>query len=110
MSCPSLAIDPFAEHFLDDPYAHHDALRDPRHWPDPDAFDITRNASGHVGFGFGIHQCLGQMVARMEMEAVLGALIAQVTEIRPTGAPRVRLNNTLHALESVPVALIPARA
>lgn len=84
------------------------ANRDPRRWNDPDAFDITRNASGHVGFGFGIHQCLGQMVARMEMEAVLGALTAQVQEIRPTDAPRVRLNNTLHALESVPVELIPA--
>ena len=84
------------------------ANRDPRHWADPDAFDVTRNASGHVGFGFGIHQCLGQMVARMEMEAVLGALIAQVAEIHPTSAPRIRLNNSLHALGSVPVELIPA--
>lgn len=84
------------------------ANRDPRRWADPDAFDITRNASGHVGFGFGIHQCLGQMVARMEMEAVLGALVEQVAEIRPTAAGRIRLNNTLHALESVPVELVAA--
>lgn len=83
------------------------ANRDPRKWADPDAFDITRSASGHVGFGFGIHQCLGQMVARMEAEAVLEALIAQVSEIRLAGVPEHRLNNTLHALARVPVDLIP---
>ena len=83
------------------------ANRDPRKWADPDAFDITRSASGHVGFGFGIHQCLGQMVARMEAEAVLDALIAQVSEIRLAGVPEHRLNNTLHALARVPVDLIP---
>ena len=84
------------------------ANRDPRHWARADAFDIARSASGHVGFGFGIHQCLGQMVARMEAEAVLAALIPRVAEIRLAGAPVRRLNNTLHALGSLPVELVPA--
>lgn len=83
------------------------ANRDPRRWDNPDRFDITRNASGHVGFGFGIHQCLGQMVARFEAEAVLAALLAQVREIRPMGKPVRRLNNTLYALGSLPVDLLP---
>ena len=57
------------------------ANRDPRRWaspehPDPDAFDLTRDPSGHVGFGMGIHQCIGQHVARLEAEAVLTALAA----------------------------------
>jgi cytochrome P450 len=44
------------------------ANRDPRQWastehPDPDAFDLTRDPSGPVGFGVGIHQCIGQHVA-----------------------------------------------
>lgn len=82
------------------------ANRDPRKWDDPDSFIVTRNASGHVGMGFGIHQCLGQMVARIEMETVLKALIEKVAEIRPTNRAKVRLNNTLHALESLPVKLI----
>ncbi len=82
------------------------ANRDPRHWERADSFDITRVASGHVGFGFGIHQCLGQMVARMEAEALLKALIPRVREIRLAGAPVRRLNNTLHALASLPVELI----
>jgi len=84
------------------------ANRDPLKWADPDRFDITRQASGHVGFGFGIHQCLGQMVARMEAEAVATALLTHVAEIRATGPARRRLNNTLHAIGELPVELIPA--
>jgi len=84
------------------------ANRDPRRWDDPDRFDIGRQASGHVGFGFGIHQCLGQMVARLEMEAMLGALIPRVAEIRPAAPVVRRLNNTLHAIGSLPVELIAA--
>lgn len=84
------------------------ANRDPRKWEDADRFEITRVASGHVGFGFGIHQCLGQMVARMEAEAVTKALLANVGEIRATGPVRRRLNNTLHAIGELPIELIPA--
>lgn len=81
------------------------ANRDPRRWDDADRFSITRNASGHVGFGYGIHQCLGQMVARFEAEAVLSALIEQVARIRPVAKATRRLNNTLYAIGSLPVEL-----
>lgn len=84
------------------------ANRDPLRWSEPDMFDINRNASGHVGFGFGIHQCLGQMVARFEAEAVLEALVDQVSEIRLVQAPRRRLNNTLYAIEALQVQLVAA--
>jgi len=84
------------------------ANRDPRKWPDPDRYDIQRQASGHVGFGFGIHQCLGQMVARLEAEMVLAALIPRVKAIRLTGPPERRINNTLHALARLPVEFEPA--
>lgn len=84
------------------------ANRDPRRWDDPDRFDIGRQASGHVGFGFGIHQCLGQMVARMEAEAVVNALLPRVAEIRGTAPVTYRLNNTLHAIGTLPIELIPA--
>ncbi len=83
------------------------ANRDPRHWERADEFDISRSASGHVGFGFGIRQCLGQMVARMEAEAVLNALIPSVAEIRLTAPVERRLNNTLHAVSKLPVELTP---
>lgn len=81
------------------------ANRDPRRWEDPERFDITRSMSGHVGFGFGIHQCLGQMVARLEAEVLLDALIDRVERIELAGSVRRRLNNTLHALASLPVIL-----
>jgi cytochrome P450 len=84
------------------------ANRDPRRWEAPDRFDIRRNAGGHVGFGAGIHMCVGQILARLEGEAVLAALARRVVRIEPAGAPVRRYNNTLRGLKSLPVRLVPA--
>ena len=81
------------------------ANRDPRRWQAPDMFDLSRDPSGHVGFGFGLHQCVGQHVARLEAEALLGALAARVERIELAGPPRRHHNNTLRAWESIPVRL-----
>ena len=81
------------------------ANRDPRKWEDPERFDVTRASSGHVAFGFGIHQCLGQMVARQEAEVLIAAMLRHFPVIEPAGAPARRLNNTLHALASLPVRI-----
>jgi hypothetical protein len=81
------------------------ANRDPRRWTNPDRFDIRRNASGHVGFGMGIHRCVGQTVSRVEAEIVLAALAQRVERIEITGQPRRRPNNTLHAWSSLPVTV-----
>ncbi|MDN4479166.1 cytochrome P450 [Demequina sp. SYSU T00039] len=79
------------------------ANRDPRRWEHPDAFDLDRDPSGHVGFGMGIHQCVGQHVARLEATAVLGALLERVARIDLTGPVVHHPNNTLRGFESVPV-------
>jgi cytochrome P450 len=79
------------------------ANRDPRRWADPDAFDLARDPSGHVGFGMGIHQCAGQHVARLESEALLAALARRVRTIEPAGPTVRHHNNTLRAWESIPV-------
>ncbi|HEY3472495.1 MAG TPA: cytochrome P450 [Amycolatopsis sp.] len=79
------------------------ANRDPRRWPNPDAFDLSRDPSGHVGFGMGLHQCVGQHVARLEAEALLAALVRRVGTIELDGVPRRHHNNTLRAWESLPV-------
>jgi 4-methoxybenzoate monooxygenase (O-demethylating) len=84
------------------------ANRDPRRWPDPDTFDVGRQTSGHVAFGYGIHQCLGQMFARQEADLVLEALIPRVRSMRLAGPPVRRLNNTLRALAHLPVEVEPA--
>ncbi|WP_179377616.1 cytochrome P450 [Rhodococcus sp. ACS1] len=79
------------------------ANRDPRRWDNPDAFDLGRNPSGHVGYGMGIHQCVGQHVARLESEALLTALASRVESLEIAGPVRRHLNNTLRSWESVPV-------
>lgn len=86
------------------------ANRDPDKWERAEEFDIERIASGHVGFGFGIHQCLGQMVARQEAEVVLTALLEQVEGFSFAGEVKRSLNNTLHSLGSLPVTLEPVSA
>jgi 4-methoxybenzoate monooxygenase (O-demethylating) len=84
------------------------ANRDPRRWPDPDAFDLDRDPSGHVGFGFGIHQCVGQHVARLEAECLLGALVERVATIEIGGPTRRHHNNTMRAWASLPMRVRPA--
>jgi 4-methoxybenzoate monooxygenase (O-demethylating) len=84
------------------------ANRDERQWPEPDRFNIQRRPAGHMAFGSGIHGCVGQAVARLEGEVVLTALAKRFSRIEPVGEPLRRLNNTLRALASMPVRLIPA--
>ena len=79
------------------------ANRDPRRWVDPNRFDLNRNPSGHVGFGMGIHQCVGQHVARLEAEAILTALARRVERIDLVGPARRHHNNTMRAWDSIPV-------
>ena len=84
------------------------ANRDPRRWEQPDEYDIARRTSGHVGFGNGIHMCVGQLLARLEGEVLLGAFARKVGAIRITGEPKRRYNNTLRGLASLPVEIQPA--
>ncbi|WP_406212354.1 cytochrome P450 [Streptomyces canus] len=85
------------------------ANRDPDRWHDPDHFDLTRDPSGHVGFGMGIHQCIGQHVARLEAEALLTALAGRVEHFELTGTPHRHPNNTLRSWASLPVRVHRAR-
>lgn len=81
------------------------ANRDPRRWEDPDRYDITRRVSGHVGFGSGIHMCVGQLLARLEGETLLDALARRFAAIVPAGEPVRQYNNTLRGLASLPLEL-----
>ena len=84
------------------------ANRDPRRWENPDSYDVTRRTSGHVGYGSGIHMCVGQLVARLEGETMMAALARKVASIEITGPVKRRYNNTLRGLESLPVTITPA--
>ena len=82
------------------------ANRDPRRWERPEAYDIGRRTVGHVGFGSGIHACVGMALARLEGECVLAALARRVARIEIAGEPRRRHNNTLRGLASLPVRVV----
>lgn len=83
------------------------ANRDPRQWKDPDRFDVTRQTAGvHRAFGLGAHVCIGQMIARLEAESILGALLRRVRAIEPAGEPRWRPVNTLRTLDVLPLRLV----
>ncbi|MDN5890401.1 MAG: cytochrome P450 [Yaniella sp.] len=84
------------------------ANRDPRHWENADDFDLSRDPSGHVAFGSGAHQCVGQHVARLEASCVLEALIERVERIEFTAPPVRKINNTLLGWHSLPLRFIPA--
>ncbi len=84
------------------------ANRDPRRWSEPDSYDITRKTSGHVGFGSGIHMCVGQLVARLEGEAILSALARKVASVAISGPVKRRYNNTLRGLECLPITITAA--
>jgi cytochrome P450 len=64
------------------------ANRDPRAFPDPDRLDIHRYARHHVTFGYGIHQCLGQPLARLELHVVFGTLFRRIPTLRRAQALR----------------------
>lgn len=82
------------------------ANRDERVWTDPDRFDIGRDASGQVGFGYGMHACAGQGLARLETQAFLGALLRNVDRIELDGTPRRAVNNVIHRFEHLPLRLV----
>jgi cytochrome P450 len=84
------------------------ANRDPRRWDNADSYDITRRTSGHVGYGSGIHMCVGQLVARLEGEIMMATLARKVKSIEISGEVKRRYNNTLRGLESLPVTIKPA--
>lgn len=85
------------------------ANRDERQYPDPDRFDIRRNPAGHLTFGSGLHVCAGQTLAKIELRAVLDALISQIETII-AGEPVRKINNVLRGLSSLPASFAPAGA
>lgn len=86
------------------------ANRDERHYPDPDRFDIRRNPLDHLAFGYGIHGCAGQGLARIEALAIVGALLDQVKSISLAGEPELHFNPVVRGLETLPIRVEPKSA
>ncbi|XUL94538.1 cytochrome P450 (plasmid) [Streptomyces galilaeus] len=80
------------------------ANHDPEVFPDPGRLDLRRNTAGHVAFGFGVHACLGQNLARTELEIVFNTLFARIPGLRlATGVDRLPYKDStvygIHTLE-----------
>jgi cytochrome P450 len=81
------------------------ANRDPRKWSDPDTFDVTRKTGAHVGFGAGIHRCVGEMLSKLEGEILIGALARRVARFELTAEPTLNYNNTLRGYAQIPLTI-----
>lgn len=79
------------------------AQRDPRRFPDPDRFDVGRDDSGHIGFGGGIHFCVGAPLARLELEVSLAALVRRFADLELVEPPRYQRSFVIRGLEALHV-------
>lgn len=83
------------------------ANTDPRRWPESYRFDLDReDAHKHISFGAGAHVCIGQMIARLETDCLIGALARKVERLELAGEPRHRVNNVLRTFDDLPVRLV----
>ncbi|MEK2472399.1 cytochrome P450 [Streptomyces noursei] len=82
------------------------ANRDGSVYEDPDSFDVRRSARHHLSFGFGVHQCLGQNLARLELEVILNALMDRVPTLKlavPVDQLKLRPGTTIQGVNELPV-------
>ncbi|GFE36195.1 cytochrome P450 [Streptomyces tubercidicus] len=80
--------------------------RDDTAYPSPDELDLSRSARHHVAFGFGIHQCLGQNLARAELEIALRSLFTRLPELRlaaPAAEIPFKPGDTLQGMIELPL-------
>jgi len=81
------------------------ANRDAEVFPDPDRFDVGRSPNNHLGFGFGIHHCLGAPLARMETQVALATLVRRAPGLALAGDVTYKTNVVLRGMEGLPAAM-----
>ncbi|GAA2786986.1 cytochrome P450 [Saccharopolyspora taberi] len=82
------------------------ANRDPAKFPDPDALDLRRKATGHLTFIHGVHQCLGQHLARIELRTALPALVNRFPGLRlavPAAEVPMRTDSSIYEVDRLPL-------
>ena len=84
------------------------ANRDPRKWKDPDRFDIRRDHRGHLGWGYGVHACVGRVLAMLEADALLGAMARNIERFEAAGEPEPWMTTIGHGPAKLPVRVFYA--
>ncbi|NYI98335.1 cytochrome P450 [Streptomonospora nanhaiensis] len=82
------------------------ANRDPLRFAGPDTLDPHRSPTGHLAFGHGVHACVGQQLARVELRIAYRALLSRLPGLRLAVAPEevpVRVDATVHGVVELPV-------
>lgn len=80
--------------------------RDPKRFPDPDRLDLSRSTPGHMTFGHGIHQCIGQGLALLEMRLGFAALLERFPALRlavPAEKVEMRTEQQIYGVHALPV-------
>ena len=85
------------------------ANRDPQHYPNPEEFQLRRNPLDHMAFGYGLHGCAGQGLARMEAVTLLTVLADRVEHLELAGRVVRGSNPVVRSLDSVPVTVTAAK-
>jgi len=84
------------------------ANRDPRKWAEPDRFDIGRDLRGQVGWGAGVHMCVGRTLAQLEADAMLGAMLPKIQRLEAVGDPEPWMTTIGHGPARLPVRVVAA--
>lgn len=79
------------------------ANRDEEVYPDPFRFDVGRNPNKHLAFGFGVHYCLGAMLARMELKALFSELVPRLRSVELAGEPEEMKTLFVGGLKHLPL-------
>jgi cytochrome P450 len=85
------------------------ANRDPRAWPDPDSYLISRDLKKQVGWGYGVHACVGRIFAQLEAHILLGEIARQVELIELAGDPEPWMTTIGHGPARLPLRLYRTR-
>jgi cytochrome P450 len=86
------------------------ANRDETVFPDIKSFDVRRDPNPHVGFGHGVHHCLGASLARLELRVVLDEVLDRFDAVEPAGTPEWTRSNKHTGIRRLPVRLTSGAA
>ncbi len=84
------------------------ANRDPRAWNDPQKYDLSRDLKKQVGWGYGVHACVGRVLAQLEAQVLLSELVRRVERIELAGEPEPWMTTIGHGPARLPIRVIAA--